>query len=392
MGRDPNAISVKDQEVLSLIRRASLDAFWARASTTVGSNLREARRGERFADRLGLGSITPPMGPFPLDDVFGMKGAIMILDRSLDPGIHEEFVQWDTFRTARSAITNISQAGVDGLRDVVGAYERNRTWISKVPTHSFWFTRFMQGVHKRVGEYRKQDEVITIDMMKQAEIIFEREWRGSSSESMRLRVAEVASWFYIGFCTGLRGEEMVKIEWAGSRDSRSLLTRRNDPHFLLVVAGQTKGNQVSGAKFGVPCIGTTNGTNLVPGKWFGRMVDSVLSTGGTRRWLFQRKLNPPRPAEFEGDFFRVLQEIKDTTDLIEEEAKVEEDFGIARSLRRGFTVHARNMRISNEDIRAMNRWRSELKNGGQVPRLDMLETYSSLRSLTPLFLSITKAL
>jgi hypothetical protein len=84
------------------------------------------------------------MGPFPLSDDFGMKVAMIVLDRSLDPGKYAEYVQWETFRRARSMVTNISQAGASGLTDVIGAYERNRTWISRVPTHSFWFSRLYQ--------------------------------------------------------------------------------------------------------------------------------------------------------------------------------------------------------------------------------------------------------
>ena len=49
-----------------------------------------------------------------------------VLDTSLDPGKYEETVQYDTFRKVRSTVTNITQAGVQGLDDCVGAYERSR--------------------------------------------------------------------------------------------------------------------------------------------------------------------------------------------------------------------------------------------------------------------------
>jgi hypothetical protein len=91
------------------------------------------------------------MRPFPLSDKFGMKAAMLVLDGSLDPGKYADYVQWETFRKARSAVTNISQVGVSGLQDVIGAYECNICWISKVPTRTFWFHRIMVGVHKRVG-------------------------------------------------------------------------------------------------------------------------------------------------------------------------------------------------------------------------------------------------
>jgi hypothetical protein len=176
MGRDPLVdVCDGDRELMNDFRRALLDAFWSREPPTVRGNLIEAVRGERYGDRTGKPSVTPAMGPFPLEDSSGMKVAVVGLDRSLDKGIYVEFVQWDTFRKARSVVTNISQAGVTGLEHDVGAYERIRMWISKVPTHSFWFTRFMTGIHKRVGEIKRQDEPIAIDVLRAIDALLEAE-------------------------------------------------------------------------------------------------------------------------------------------------------------------------------------------------------------------------
>jgi hypothetical protein len=93
MKRDPWVEDELDTEIMEFIVRACLDAFWGRDSTTVEKNLTEARRTERTSTRLQMPSVTPPMGPFPLTDDFGMQAAIAILDRSMDPGKHAEFVQ-----------------------------------------------------------------------------------------------------------------------------------------------------------------------------------------------------------------------------------------------------------------------------------------------------------
>ena len=66
-----------------------------------------------------------------------------------------------------------------GLGDLVGAYERNRMWFSGLVTHSFWFSRFMEGLRKRVGENRRQDVPITIDVLCTLEKIIEHEWSKS---------------------------------------------------------------------------------------------------------------------------------------------------------------------------------------------------------------------
>jgi hypothetical protein len=67
-----------------------------------------------------------------------MLPAIALLDRSLDKGVHAEHFQWGTFREARSVVTNITQAGVAGLKDLMGAHEKIRTWTSSLATHQFW--------------------------------------------------------------------------------------------------------------------------------------------------------------------------------------------------------------------------------------------------------------
>jgi hypothetical protein len=77
---------------------------------------------KKVADRLEMPSITPPMGPFPLRDECGMQAAMILLDRLLDPGRYTNHVQFGTFWKVRLTITNIIQAGVDGLGDSVGAY------------------------------------------------------------------------------------------------------------------------------------------------------------------------------------------------------------------------------------------------------------------------------
>jgi hypothetical protein len=116
------------------------------------------------------------MGPWPLEDNLGMKAAIALLNRSLDKGVYEETVQWDTSRFSMSAVTNISQAGVGGLEDSVGAYEPNRMFISEVVTHKFWYSGFMTGVHKGVGQIRRPDKELTIDVIHAADKVLETKW------------------------------------------------------------------------------------------------------------------------------------------------------------------------------------------------------------------------
>jgi hypothetical protein len=377
--------------VMEYLRQAILDLLWSREPSTVRSNLREAKRGVRMAKRFGFpdDSPTPPMGPFPLSDDFGMKAALVVLDRSLDPGRYSDHVQWETFRKARSAITNITQAGVGGLEDVIGAYEKNRCWISKVPTHSFWFHRFMVGIHKRVGEIRRQDEALTIDVLHEVDRILEARRRSTTDRKIRRRVSEMGTWYLGGFCTGLRGEEMVRIEFSGTAKSADkCLGLEEDPHFMFVVTGRSKGNQLSVAKFSVPCVATTEGTHLQPGRWMRRLIDVLRIAGVRSGRFFQRELNPPRMCEWEDDFMTLLEQVQASTELNDDDVVMRDVFGICRTTRRGATAHARNMQVDEDLIKAVNRW---AKDGAVAARLDMIELYSEANALTPTYLRYSRA-
>lgn len=376
---------------MEFITRAILDSFWSRESSTVETNLRSAVRGERAMERFGFPSLTPPMGPFPLQDDWGMKAAVAILDRSFDPGTYEDRVQFETFRKLRSSITNITQSGVAGLGDVIGAYERNRTWISRVQTHSVWFaTRFMKGLERRHGQVVKQDWAPPISVIHAIDSVLEVRWNEATCSRTRKKCAEMGAWFICGFCSGLRGEEMVLIELVGTFNSLRFLEDRDVPHFCFVVTGRTKSNRASGAKFELPIASVTRGTGLRPGKWIKRLVECIRTEGRKRGRLFQRNLEPPLPVEFQDDFLSVLEFIQATTDLIPQELDVREEAGILRSLRRALTDHSRNIQVPTHLLKAFNRWHKERK--GDKVEHDMVDRYSTLGNLKPLFLEFSLSL
>ena len=62
-----------------------------------------------------------------------------------------------------------------------------------------------------------------------------------------------------------------------------------------------------------------------------------------------------------------------------------------RSLRKGATAHAKNMNVSEGDIKSFNCWGSEIREGGRVPRLDMINTYVNWDALLPTLLRVTKS-
>jgi hypothetical protein len=294
LGRNLRVNLAKDRELKEMIRHANLDAFWSRETSTVGSNLKEARRMERTMHKYGLPLTTPPMGPWSMEDTLGMKAAIAVLDRLLNPGVYEANVQWDTFWKQKSTVTNISQASVGGLGNSVGAYERRQMWISNVVSHQFWSSRFMGGIHKRVGQVRKPDKELSIEVLHSTD-------RSSNSRK--------------------RGEEMMHIELAGTVNSVKHLDNAVNAHFKFIVLGRTKGNQLSGAKFGVPCVPATSGTNLRPGCWIKRLVATLHWMGRQSGRLFSCKLASPKMHKFANDWFSVLEKVQST--MVHSDAEVD---------------------------------------------------------------------
>jgi hypothetical protein len=175
-------------------------------------------------------------------------------------------------------------------------------------------------------------------------------------------------------CLGLRGEEIPLIEFAGTAESLQELQRAGE-YFAAVISGHTKGNQISGSKFRVPCVVRTEGTDLRPGTWIKRLVFVKTEMGNTGGRLLQRKLKPARRFEFEDDWFTVLERVQAKTDLIEDKVGVRDSYGILRSLRKGNAAHALNMGVPTTLINSYNRWRKSMEAGTRVPTLDMLDLY-----------------
>ena len=78
-GRNPSS-ELKDELLLTYIRRATLDAFWACESSTVTGNLRETMKITKSAQLLGIPDPCKVVAmPFPLKDSWGVGVACIVL-------------------------------------------------------------------------------------------------------------------------------------------------------------------------------------------------------------------------------------------------------------------------------------------------------------------------
>ena len=79
-----------DAHLMACIRRVILDAFWSRARQTVSTNAGRFREMIVMSASLGFEPPYDPPGPLPGFDHCGYKVAILMVQKSLQPGRHSE--------------------------------------------------------------------------------------------------------------------------------------------------------------------------------------------------------------------------------------------------------------------------------------------------------------
>jgi hypothetical protein len=215
--RNPVPGLPKDKLLLQCtIQRASVDAFWSREASTVNANARGAKRLQEIGVSLGILAVCPPMGPFALEDTAGMAMAVSILLRSLYPGRTEDTIQFSTARYLRSVFSNVYHASAEHQTGMaVMAQGTSKTYVTNCPSYGYWFERFMQGVHKRMGEEVRSDYALSVKALHKILGNLDARWRTAAVAPRRKEVVEIAFFLVLTFCLGLRGEEVVKLDITG---------------------------------------------------------------------------------------------------------------------------------------------------------------------------------
>jgi hypothetical protein len=184
---------------------------------------------------------------------------------------------------------------------------------------------------------------------------------------------------------------MLLIDIFGTAKSAEKCMKKDspDPHFKFVIIGRTKGIQEDGHKFAIPCVKESQGTHLRPGIWLERLLCVKKEMGQLHGKLFKRNLRKAKLCEFEDDFYRVIERVQDTSDLIAPEVDVRNEYGLPRTIRRTTTAHARNLRLPKDLLNAIHHWGKEINAATGVPRLAMQDTYTTIESICPLMLEFS---
>jgi len=393
LGRNPTPSDLENRVFGKCLRRAILDALWSRERSTVSSNFRRVVALERLGSVLGFPGIVPELGPFPVEDSVGMKLAMAMVLKSLDPGINAATVQFDTVRQFRSAFSNAYGASPLQRQVSLFASAHKKMHGTSSPSDSEWFSRFSLGMEKRLGRQLHQDLGISIGVMLEVQRDLESRWWECRTAQARRPVAELAVLFIVVYCWGLRGEEVFLISLGALRKVWGPSQSHVIPHVLLALVGRRK-RLIGCRAFLLPCVLET-ASGLRPGLWLGRIIEAFEGLGLITGYVMVRDDGgDPRLSDYNQVFVECLMGVQARRpDLIHPDIDVAADFGLPRSGRRGATTQARVGGVSEMDIGTNQLWRKTELNVGRTFRFgDMIPYYTEVAQSLPLQLRFSKAL
>jgi hypothetical protein len=294
-GRDPIPGDGADALMGRCIRRATLDAFWSREAGTVRGSRSSMKATFRCANMVRGDGIFPRLGLFPLRDVDGMGSAVVQLLKTLDPGKHEKYVQFDTAKNVWTVLGTVWEVSVESKDQTVIVQDTTKSFLTTSPTKSQWFSRFMQGMHKRMGDLSKQDEAISVELMETLIKEFEKDWMKVTRDGLALdgEIEEVlfpALFAVTAFCGALRGEEVPLMDFEATKEftMAGLATAMEERrHGVIALHGRFK-NEVR-EKCHLMSIVQVTDSGLMPVKWMKRMIEWCDARGvdggpGFRTW------------------------------------------------------------------------------------------------------------
>jgi len=393
-GRTPGREEHADRLLLKYLRQANLDAFWSRRPGTISAYLRIVKEQIEVGNLFGIEMFEQP-GPFPVSYDFGTRSALTVLWKSEKAGKHEAKQKYSGVRKVRTVNTHLYGVSIRGLQDNLTLKDSKSTLVATTaPSESPWHRYFMQGYHARVGERRKQDMAITIDQMKGIQQILEEQWSEAALDGdlKELReLAEIGTFFLVGYCGSLRGFEVPKIVLSELKNQMQLEPVRNTPaHIGLPLRGRFKARGSAKAKVLILIVDVTS-SGLMPGLWVRRLVESLHDLGIDSGWLFQDDEGTQLPlTHFEERFYSILFALRDKDPtLFETECNILEDYQLARSLRRGATSRATEAGVSQTDIDWQNRWNTD---GAELVHGPMHVVYAERKLLLSTYLRFSQAL
>ena len=399
---EPDSQNLKDQYLLTCIRRMNLDAFWSRATSTVMQNTRNAKMMIEKSKKVGIpfGPFRSP-GPFPNYDHCGYHVAFLMLDASLDQGKYlRDRKQFDTIRKFRSTYSNHVRATASTLVNghPLVLTDNNGKAFSRMgqdESGSLWFSRFVEGCRRRMGQDWRPDQAVTSELMQALLGSIKEEIVENREEHDAFFLVLAGTFFATSYVLSLRGPEGLLLDLNALVKYMDLYRQRN----CIVVGlwGQFKGEHIERSHLLPCCDETSSGIKIR--RWINRAVCLSQEIG---RWsgplMLNRNGTPITSRALDDTLHRHLIKIfverKDLFPLaaIKDEEDIISRYAVFRSFRRGSNTRAKEIGVATPDVDTVNRWRTKENAGTNKPGARIDHMYADVNLLVGPFLRYTRSM
>jgi hypothetical protein len=228
------------------------------------------------------------------------------------------------------------------------------------------------------------------------EVMLGTEQRSTTIRALRgvqTKLACTGLFVAAGFLAGLRGEEVLLMELSAVRRHYADGLTSSPAHVLLPLLGRFKGE--TGERHFLLAVVPISKTGIDVGLWMARMLKCHETNKKYNGWVFPKDVGDGRAkiSDFDSVFHEALRSVQSRRpDLIKIEVEVGDAFSLRRSLRRGSTSHARNMKVAEENIEFNNGWRKSQRAKGKAPVLSTVQHYTDLKLVLPYVLRYSENL
>ncbi len=330
----------------------------------------------KYSKMLGIDAPFPRLGPFPMYHHNGMKQAIMLIMRSMEPGRDGNTVKFGTARGVRSTNTIIWDVSPEAGADIAFSTSKRGRYVATCnPSEGRWYQRFSEGCAARMGDTVRQDRAYSIEMLHKLLEMYEKEYQDLGDE-MSDESMNACMFLLVTSLGGMRGFEAVWTDLAALRYDIEYCESRDDYSAVAwPIVGRFKNHQGRTGCYMIPIAGTTN-SGIQFFTWTQRFISSLEKRGIFDGWAFRRPDGRRALArDYRENTFTKLEIIQNTTTLIDPDCLIWDDYGIQRSGRRFFATHCTNMGILPHIIELQARWQTYRANGKHAVQRTILHTY-----------------
>ena len=373
----------------------NLDAFWARARSTVTENTSRIKRTIKFSNSLGLLGPFEHTGPYPDHDHCGYEVAAAILMNSRRPGrYHKSHTQFETVRMLKSSYSSHFNSTPATNTNPLTWVDRkgNYTRVTTDKCGSLWFSRFMVGLKTRMGQTYKPNQAMSHPLLIATITLAESKIDGATTSKEASTWITFISYMVITYVLSLRGSEGLMLDLSGLIKQWEV-NRTN--HVVIVLSGKLKGEDNSRLHH-IPCVKVTkSGINVE------YLVERLLV-------LKQKQGLKDGPAisndegyllpakEMDLCLHELLMEVyaarpdmfPPTINTVED---IVENYKCFRSLRRTSNTRALDEKVDGTDIDIVNKWEQVNEKKKKVSQ-SMKHHYAEFQLLVKPFLRYTSAM